>query len=441
MKAKLRAVVALAVCTALLSGALVWLSQEPEAVKPEAAAVYEVMNVNVADIAAVKVENEQEAFAVMQGPDGLEMVSSQGGSYDLLQLRAFLYAAGHISGSRRIADEAAFAAYGMNAPRATITLYLSDGSLRTCLLLAENPLDQNSYFYSSADNAVYLIGKNIAELFLRSSKDFYSHTLFSLKTREDYAKVEQVTVSYGKTGRDYTMAQTEQGFYLTAPLSQRLSRSAVYANLLDPLLALYADEVVAAGAALADYGLDQPDLQVMLIVNGQAESAVFKREADGYCLMAEAGGSTVYRLAEEPFLMLSQDYTALMDGRVLTYTSDALDELTLLKNGQTALLEFSREDGGVTVRQNGAALAQDMVTRLMSALNQLSLVGELTTDVTGESLFSFTARLHNGAEEQVEFIPVAQDVYAVSVNGAAHFATDSASLEALGQLVDDLVNR
>ena len=138
MKAKKRAALWLALSVALLSGLLLLLLREPETQAADTAetTVYPIVDLSVADIAAVKVENGSTSFAVLQGPDGVEMASRSDNAYDATQMRAFLYAAAHITGSRRVTDAATFANYGADAPRATVTLYLADNTRRVLEVLA-----------------------------------------------------------------------------------------------------------------------------------------------------------------------------------------------------------------------------------------------------------------------------------------------------------------
>ena len=124
MKAMKRAAIALSLCVAALGALLGWLwwAPRPQAPAQETATVYEVVNIAPAQLAAVKVENASDAFAVFNGPQGLEMVSQAAATYDNAQLGELVYAAGHISGSRRVTDAATFESYGLSTPRATVTV-------------------------------------------------------------------------------------------------------------------------------------------------------------------------------------------------------------------------------------------------------------------------------------------------------------------------------
>ena len=146
MKTKLRLVFALALLNLILAGMILLLLQnKPQEVTGIAVnTVYEVTIFSASDIMAVKVENEQTSFAVMQNGPTLEMISKNRSEWDQSQLRAFVYAAGHISGSRKVQDEAKFDAYGLDHPRSGISIFMADGSEKKYGILADNPLDRST---------------------------------------------------------------------------------------------------------------------------------------------------------------------------------------------------------------------------------------------------------------------------------------------------------
>ena len=440
MKAKLRAIVFLAAGILLCGGLLTWLLLPPAAsVSTEAAAtVYEVVNVPLTDLEAVKVENAQASFAVLNAPQGAEMVSESTGTYDESQLRALLYAAGHISGSRKVSDPKTFDGYGFSKPRATVTLYLADQTRKRFQVLMDNPAGQSTYLYAEDEQAIYLIPQEIAALFLRTEKDFLNHTVFPLSTQEDFDKIRQISLYYQSGGRDYTLEQTDQGFFLTAPVHLRLARAEVLNNLLYPLMQLYADEVVATNANLADYGLAQPELEISLTLDTKTIHAVLARTEGNRCYLAEKGGSVVYRLDDAPMLMLLQDYTALLGSGIVRYAAGDITDITLTDQGASLFVPFSSDETAPTAKVGSVSIPAEVQAQLMQALNQLTPVAELNESVTNEPVFQWTANLRSGVRETVALIGITEDVYAVAINGEATFATDAAALQRLHAVWDSL---
>ncbi len=442
MKSKKIAVLSLVIVNILLGA---WLSllladrqNAPQAIvqTPEAV-IHAVTDFSVADVAAIMIKNESASYAVMQSGAQVEMITAAGGSYDPSQMRALIYAASSITSSRKIEDESTFAQYGFDHPRAQVTIYLADGTSEVLNVLEDNPLDASCYIYSQAHNAVYLVSSDVTSLFLRSEKDFLSHTVFSLRTADDLSKLSRVTL-YPKGGRNYTLASTDQGYYITAPIRHRLAADQVYTNVYVNLVTLYADEVVASGVQLSDYGLDKPDLEVEIQMDGASERAVFLLSENDTALMAQKGGSTVYRLSDTSVLMLMQDYTALLGGSIVSYGAGDIAEMTIESAGKTATLTFTGSSTELVVKNGERTLDRETVSSVLQALNQIVPYAELTGGMQAELALSMTILLRSGTQERIELSDIGQGLYAVFINGTANFATGADSFSQLLALLDTL---
>lgn len=443
MKAKRIAALVLLVVNLLL---IAWLAlllsgnqdtQQPAEQIPEAI-IHTVTDFSVADVAAVMIKNANASFAIMQNGMQPEMLSSVPGSYDSAQMRTLLYATSRITSSRKIEDESLFAQYGFDAPRAQVTIYLADGTEEVLSVLEDNPLDASCYLYSRAHNAIYLVSSDVTNLFLRTERDFLSHTVFSLRSADDLSALTSVTISPKKVGRTYTLSSTDQGYYITSPIRHRLAADQVYANVYINLVTLYADEIVATDVSLSDYGLDKPDLEVEITMNGKSETAVFLLSENDTALMAAKGGNTVYRLSDSPVLMLMQDYTALLGSSIVSYGAGDIAEMTIESAGRSAMLTFTGNSTELMIKNGDKTLDRETVSSLLGAINQLAPYAELTGSITDAPALSMTLMLRSGTTERVELIDIGQGLYAVSINGETNFATGADSFNQLSALLDTL---
>lgn len=438
MKTKLRLLFLMIAVNLILIGLVLLLSQNTarETVSQAVTTVYEVTNISASNIFAVKVENELASYAVMQNGPALEMVSMNSGEWDESQLRAFVYAAGHISGSRKVADETKFSDYGLDNPRSNITIFMADGSEKVYRVLANNPLDRSTYFYSQDDQAVYLVARDVADLFLRSEKDFLSHTIFRVKSEADYPSVEKIEIRLMGKGRDYTVEKTDRGYYLTSPVFIRLPQERVMNDLLGSILRLYADEIIEMGAQPAAYGLDQPDMALSVTGNKQTQSAVFRLEQNNESLMAQPEGSVIYRLGADPVLMLMQDYTTLLGSSLISYKPAELSDLTISTGEQRLFIEFTGTGDNLAIQIDGKKLSEEEAAVVLKAINSISPVGEVSGTSASLPQLSMKAYFKNGIREMVDFILLEEDRFAVSIDGKTAFATDGQAVRALRDIVE-----
>jgi len=442
VKAKKAAVLFLLIVNALLCSWLAFLlagaQDAPQtALQAPEAVLHTVTDFSVADVAAVMIKNQNASYAIMQSGAQIEMITAVPGSYDPSQMRALIYAGSSITSSRKIEDEALFAQYGFDNPRAQVTIYLADGTSEVLSVLEDNPLDASCYLYSQAHHAIYLVSSDITSLFLRSEQDFLSHTVFSLRSADDLPSLSRVTL-FPRNGRTYTLSSTDQGYYITAPIRHRVSADQVFTNVYVNLVTLYADEVVASNVSLSEYGLDKPDLEVQITMGDKTERAVFVLSDNDTALMAEKGGHTVYRLSDSPVLMLMQDYTALLGSSIISYGAGDIAEMTIEDGRKTATLTFTGSSTELIVKSGEQTLEKETVSSVLQALNQILPYAELTGSIQGETRLSISVMLRSGTQERIELMDIGQGLYAVSINGTANFATGIESFSALSSLLDML---
>lgn len=234
MKALKRAVVCMGLLCAALGAALAFLLQyTPQTmVAADETAVETFVEIPLSQLAAVMIENQHTSYAVMQTPSGPEVISQAQAEYDETQLHALLYAATHLSGSRKNTDASTFANYGIDSPRATVTLHLADGSQRVVQVLITNPIDQNVYMYDAQKEAIYLVSASVAELFLRDELELMSHMPLPIREVSDFGSIRSIEMQFGGDTRDYAISCTDTSYFLTAPISayraQRSCRSCFY---------------------------------------------------------------------------------------------------------------------------------------------------------------------------------------------------------------------
>lgn len=436
----------LAIWLLLLTG-LIWLlrTEAMPAQRAEEAesTVYTITDIPVTQLSAVAVENKQARFAVMRTPDGVEAITKTPGVYDDTQLMALLYAAGHMTGTRKNTDDGAWAQYGADAPQATITLHLADGTQQTLRVLMRDPLDDSgAYVLSEKDQAVYLVSYAVVELFLRQESDFISHSVLPVVTRDDYAGIERITLDFAGKQRGYTIAQQAGSFALTAPISHRLSPLSVQSQLLDYIAALYADRIVETGANLSAYGFDAYDLKLTLDWCGNPYEALFVQHPQHGWLMADPASRNVVAVDAQVMDALTQDYTVLLGGAIISLGAGDVRSVDLSVDDAMCTLDLSGSGEGLTGMIAERSVPLEKLRALFTALNALTPVGEVTEPMQlAPPILELTARLHNGSVMQVRFTLVTEGFYAVTIDDQTNFLTSETAFAALASAVRALIEQ
>ena len=427
MKNKQRAVLVLSLCALVLGGALIALWREPtipgrQEERP-AETLYSITQIPLTSLVAVRIKNPQSTYAVLQTPEGIEVITSTSARFDNAQLRTLLYAACNLSSTRKITDTSVFSQYGMDIPEAEFSLVLTDGSERYYQLLTHDPVEGNRYLYSKADNAIYLLPAQVAALFLRSEQDFLSHTIFPVSTESDFAKVEHIEVRLGGE-RAYTIEQTDTGFFLTTPVRHRLSAAAVRQKLLENVARLYADQVLDIGEGWDGFGFDQYFLSLALRVAERDYRALFVVHAEQGLLMGDPETKIVYRLEDDAAYLLAQDYIDLMNGQVLTCALGDLRSIHLSAEGlPDVLLEISGSGASLVIRRDGEVFHDKAQRAAVAALNALPVVGELSQHAEGREAYTLTLQWAEGSTDVFSFLAIGDGLCAVREYDTMRFLT------------------
>lgn len=405
-------------------------------------AVESFAQVPLTELAAVMVQNQHASFAVMQTPNGPEMLSQLTAEYDDTQLYALLYAATHLSGSRKNTDRSTFADYGIDSPRATVTLMLADGSERKVQVLMTNPIDQNVYMYDVEGEAIYLVAGVTAELFLRDEPEFMSHSPLPLRDMSDFAAIRSLGMQFSGSTRDYTLTCTDTGYYLSAPIRQRVPSTVVASQLFVPLLSVYSDAFVAFGANLSDYGFDDSFLRLSLTTDAGTTQLWFARAQDGGCLMARPDTGNVYTVDPSVPEALTFDYTLLTGGTALYYGAGDLSQVVFDLPDAQIVAEVTGTGDTLGVSLNGKALGKQEAQTFMNALNGLPIAAEATPQgpLPAASL-TVTVTMRTGAVEVTSFAPAGNGFSYLTVLGDTHFAVEDQSLQSLIDALRELTGR
>lgn len=384
--------------------------------------VYAVTDIPVNQVAAVKIVNAKGKFAVLTKGQELEMVSAVTGSYSQTELRSLVYGASHMTGNRKITDLSKGEEYGINDPAAQITLMLTDGSQKDFSLLKQSPLDGRYYLYAEEEKAIYLIAEEVAALFLRQEQDFITHTVLPAVDGTNYRQLEWAEVSFNGQGTDYRITQKDGTLWLQEPVSQRLSLVSAVQNFFIPASALYADQFVARGAELSQYGFEDFSLRIRMKYDGQEYGALLLQKEDGTCLMASEQTKDVYQLGGDSLTAVSGDYRKLLEGKAFSYSAGDLNSVSVSVGADTGFVEVSGGKAKGSGKIDGEAL--------LSAAVSGEIAGEVSAEEAGavlqgaqEPAMSLVFTLTNGSIDTVELLPAPQGGYYVRVNGIINFTT------------------
>jgi hypothetical protein len=362
------------------------------------------------------------------------VVSGASGDYSASELRAFVYAACHLSGTREIKDLSLAESLGINNPLARVTLIKTDGAEVRLSILSRNAVTGEYYLFSEDHQAIYMIPASSAEIFLESERAFMPRSVFPAVDSGELDSVSALSVDFfGSKGRDYVVERRGGAFFITSPILRRVPSNEVIETLLRPLSSFRGEPPdVASGDVGGDW-----DMRISMAFGGVEHAAT----------IAERGGRIFMRDERTGQLLSSEarsrpaffgDYASMMGSRAVYYPAGDVSRVYASFGGES----FSSDRGDSWGGPDRA--------RALSVLNALNGL-EITSEVMGSphaesdipkapesSSLGVTLTLSSGEIEEIALAPAGDGSYLVVVNGAANFAT---SASAFGRLRDAILSR
>ncbi len=186
--------------------------------------------------------------------------------------------------------------FGLTEPSAELTLRMSEGSKRY-RIGGYNPVLDEHYMMVDGGDCVFLVSREDMKLIDR--------TLLELVAGPDFVGTDVGSISkiyVVKEGTEYTAERTGKGFLIRQGDREfergEYAVSGVYAVFNSAPYACCAHDV--DGAALALYGLDEPEICVEFTTSdGETTLLEIGTDEEGNCYVRENHSQTIYRLSPD----------------------------------------------------------------------------------------------------------------------------------------------
>lgn len=439
-----------------------------------------LLEVDAADVSAIKVENSQDSFTLLPlSVDGsiyaesAETETAPAASYTIQGLEGYDLSTATVENAaesllsttvnRALGPQADLEKYGLAGEEAVqITIEQGSGGSVTLTLGITNTSGTTGQ-YVLKDGEVYLV-PTLPDLFSGSSLDCVSRDVYSIAsvtipgTDEEGEAIEEsvpdTLLSATLSGKafaqpiqvKYVAKSRLNGYMLTAPVTAVADTAAADA-LTAALKSLVANSVAAVGVTedgLAQYGLSEPDAMVTFTLN-QAEEMTLRASAkdpDGSRYLMLDGRDVVYKIdnsrvsawAEVQPMDLRTDIICLaniadVERLVLTWDGDMVYDFEV---------DLEAEEPAVK-KPDGKEVAYEDYQAFFQQLAGLSVFSLEEAPCTGTPALRVEYQYKNETSDLVEFFPVeGQDRYAASLNGEFNGLVRGGEINALVDKLDEV---
>jgi len=445
MKRQLRTLTICACGLALLIAALLailyWLPQsstvEPQAESPDPKLA--LLALAEANIRSIVVQHPEDTITAERGPQGLIITELEGYPVDQSAVSALVSRSANLTATRLIAEgQVTLADYGLDKPRAAVTVSAEDGQEYQFSLGAEAPASLGTYVLM--DEAVYLVEASQLAPFMDSLIDYVSlavtepldaaSTLSSIQLSRDgetvaltYIPEQNVSDLPGTatpapgTGGDSTTAATPAYYRMSAPVAADIPIDRV-STWSHSLSALTAQSVVALSpddAQLAALGF-RPAVTVSYVTSDGDRVSLHAApaEAGAYHLM-RAGVDILYKVNEGQIPWVKVTARTLLETLFPGVEPADLESITITPDEGQAY-RLVRTAGGFT--NNGTSITQSEFEAVTEAVLHIQPGYAAPTDPGLSPVLSIELRTTDGSLQSVELTPSGQGSLYASLAGS-----------------------
>lgn len=378
----------------------------------------------VYEISAVALINEKARFGLIhrEGQISLEPLP-EGLNPSAERLQAFLFRLSKLEAAGLLEGSGGPAAYGLDEPRARITLITSDGRKTRLALGRESPADGSYYLRRDDEDRVYLLSAEDGDLFLSRPEDFESLRLLPRVNLEDLDSLEALSVDFpGEDLPSYTL-ENRGNFLLglTAPIENSVGYESALSDLIFPVLSLSASEKIGEDAA---GGGDEAEMILSVRIDGNSYRLSFY--PDG--LVRREGDPALYRLEEGIPEFRTLRYSDLLEGAAYHINVSEIESITVHDGMEKKdyNIGFSGEATEIHGNVNGFDLDYPETMELYETLFRMTIAGELSSpqDLDNGQDVSLEMVIHkkNGSLDKLSFVSREGELL-LYVDGKANFTS------------------
>ncbi len=431
---------------------------DDKAATPEAITVHEINSISVSEISAVAINNATGAYGFIIGPEGyITVVPEQAPSeddYSQDEMRGFVFLLSKLSASQVIDTDSAAAAFGLDQPRARISIILKDASTLRFYLGNRSPVDDSHYFSKEGDPRVFLINGTTASLMLRSRADYWNKELLPGVNTESLDLLRSISLTSKEySSRNWRLEHRgDFAFRLVEPVTLDIKTDNAFSMVILPLSTIQPERFLGLSDNLASYGLDAPD-HTLTVIHGDAEHVLlFSRDGQGGFNATRSGRPGVFSIPEDRLEFLYLGYRDLIGDYIYNGSMASVDTIEYSRPGsgifyRLAILGEGAELYGI---MNGTSIPYTKVTTALAPLYGVGIVGEVSRDDPGKEVMrnslerpaQVVVRImkRDGSVDTIGFHSMNESLSFVKINGKVSFTTYSLAAQAIEDALTKLSN-
>lgn len=401
-----------------------------------------ITDFHMGTVAGAALVNEKGGVALMIQNGEIEILDAPAELFfSESNRKAFLYRMAHIPIKKNLGRAETWGQYGLESPRAKLTLFLTDGSRSTLTLGDRTPLEDAWYLKREGDDSLYLVDSVTARMMRYSLDDFREIDVLPAISPDLLKSFRRLRLTGGEKVLEI-QGENQDGelrFFIKAPFEAALSWQTVTEKILVPLSKIENLEFVRDG--IPNEKGDGPvreEYRMEIEVEGKARELLFvpADESTWYCKNT-ANGQVIIAGGTEIKNFLTCPAAEFLESTLYHANGADLAQVTVIAEGLKGELELRGQGELLRGYCGGKELNQSETIRFLEILTMLPPAEPLEEKalLETEAMLTLYFQRKTGTEDVVELIPISKRRCAVRINGSATFTTYTNTIEEIIRVI------
>ncbi len=329
-------------------------------------------------------------------------------------------------------------AFGLNDPKATVTIELNDGNKEIFFLGSLTPVPNTYYFKKDKDNNIYAVYsgvKNSIDTKFEDKMDLSIDmvakdkiTMISLKQKDE----KEILLNGLTDGND---SKTTTGISMEEPYKNMSLDEAKVNNFISNITSFSLHELAEENAVdLTKYGLLNPVLDILAMDrDGKAVkiSAGGQDETGQYYIRINDGKS-VYKAYKQSVDELHIRPYDLVNKVIYSPKLEDVNEINIEHGADKYIFKITKEDSKYEYSLNDLKLDEERGNDIFTSIASIITDGEYKEDISSNVAMKITYSLKGEKNQAViEFKEYDDNFYRVYVDGVSYFISSKDYVKSL----------
>jgi len=403
----------------------------------------QIVDIHVGEIAAVAVSHGDVRFGLInRTPDIIMEPPVEGEEPSQEEMQAFIYRLSKLRAIGEVSRKESMQAYGLDTPRALISLILKGGEKIRFALGKKNLVNESSYVAKEGADSIYLISKADAELFMKQPIDFRSRSILPKIETGELDRIEEIRLEFESEELEDFAIQNTSGFRfeLSEPFEYSLDYESLLSEMIFPLLSLNPDAAIDE-TEVPELG-EKPGFKLKIVLDKELYILSFEEGESAFYIRRD-DLPRVFKISKESVPWGDLRYRALMKDAVYHMNISEVDRILIEYGGVEYDMKISGQSTSLTGRLGGKSLEYPELMDLFKSLFSTGIANivhgiSLEDSVNKkEPILRFQIYKKDGSIDELEYFSRNESEVYVSVNGEVKLSTYRSRIQSLNKTISN----